>query len=120
MKKVPPYSRSGWTFKVPQICILTLCCLVFVFGTIGNVYVIKLFIKSEQNPGSRLVVALACIDIFSSLILPLNTVVNYVYNPGKTLYWPFGEGVCYVVGYVDFVVPTSAWIMVAISMERYR
>ena len=121
-KKVFPYSTSGWKFRPAQVGIIILCCATFLFGVIGNSFVIKQFIAPDQfsNSGSRLVVILAVIDILTSVLLPLDMIATYVYNPGKTYYWPFGRFGCYAVVYAKCVIPASAWLMVLISLERYR
>ena len=101
-----------------QITLISICLLIFLAGTIGNVIVIKLFIQSTDQPGSRLVVALAVIDLICSVLVPLNNIVENVYGRD---HWPLGKAGCLTIKpWMSSTFYGSAWMLVAISLERVR
>ena len=119
------YPRSEkWNFRVRspfqvheivQLCLYPLNALI---GTVGNVLVIKNFASanSQGRPGSRFVIVLAAIDFVSSLWLP-SYVLLHILNQG---FWPYGEKSCQMINFHHLLFYSTAWLILAISLERAR
>ena len=111
--------------EIAQICIYALSILI---GTCGNALVIKYFSFGDASirAGSRFVVILAAIDIVSSLWLPgYYIVINisyrfHLYTSPEFAHWPFGKVACHIFPFYPLLLYATAWILLAISMERAR
>ena len=105
----PHYHTAAW---------ITVYGLIFITGTIGNGIVIKSFLAKSAQPGCRFVVALALVDLISSIWIPLINIVLALY---KSVHWPLGKICCYILRPfgISFMF-ASAWLLVAISLERAR
>ena len=105
----PHYKTAAW---------ITIYGFIFIAGTIGNWLVIKSFLTKSAQPGCRFVVALALVDFISSIWIPLLNIVLALYKSG---HWPLGKICCYILRPFDIsFMLASAWLLVAISLERAR
>ena len=76
-----PYQLSlRQPYTADDILTLTLYTLIFTSGTIGNAVVIKSFLRAPDQPGSRFVVGLACVDIISSISVPFYNIIGIMYK----------------------------------------
>ena len=92
--------------------------LIFVAGTIGNGLVIKSFLRAPEQPGSRFIIGLAVIDLVCSVLVPLNNMIENVY--GRE-HWPLGRVGCLIIKpWMSSTFYASAWMLVAISLQRTR
>ena len=97
---------------------LTLYAFIFVTGTLGNGLVVKSFLQTPDQPGSRFVIALAVVDCISSVWIPSLSVLDIVYDHQ---HWPLGEAACMLLRpWATSLVYASAWLLVTISFERAR
>ena len=106
-----PYSGA-------DILKLTFYSFILASGTIGNGLVVKYFLRAPNQPGSRFVIGLAIIDFAASILLPLGNMPILLYGRG---HWPFGKIACLITRLLN--LPTfyaSAWMLVAICLERAR
>ena len=98
--------------------------VVFLSGTIGNGLVVKWFgtKKERKRAGNKLVVVLAINDFLSSIFVPLLQ-IHFIISLSLTprYLWYLGEGLCRTLFgiQVTFLIATS-WLLIAISLERYR
>ena len=116
-----PYSlRKPYTTR--EIVSLTVYAFVFLSGTIGNGLVIKLFLTKVNIPGSRFVIVLAGVDLLASIWVPLYFISTLVFTFHDTLlHCPFGNVGCRVIKiWYSSMVYASAWLLVAICIERVR
>ena len=113
------------TFNTGTVAIFILYTLVFLCGTIGNALVIKYNISSSttKRNGSKFVVVLAIVDLISSIWVPFVEVNRILfYRPYiRDSHWPYGKIPCYVLnGYFYGMFYSSAWLLVAVGIERIR
>ena len=113
------------SFNSVTVSVLTAYGILLVSGVVGNSLVIKWFLPQKNAPGSKLVIALAVTDLVSSILMPFmgtHSIISNTFHPGYT--WPkwFLDGaLCHVMYGLPLVfVSVSAWILVTISVERYR
>ena len=112
------------TFNVVELVLMIFYVIIFIFGTVGNVLVVKWFMvkKQREKAGNTLVVALAINDFISSVIVPLWQIHHIVRNsltpPGA---WYIGKGLCHFLPGIamTFLIATS-FLLVSISLERFR
>ena len=110
-------------FTVIEITTSCMYVLTIVIGTFGNVLVVKYFAQGEASarPGSKFVVVLAVIDFVSSLWMPGIAIVgDILYKFPFFYHWPFGESACYIFHFHGFLIYSTPWLLLAISMERAR
>ena len=91
---------------------------IFIFGTIGNAFVVRWFgVPSEiGKAGNKLVVILAINDFLSSIFVPLHHIHRIVSKET----WHIRKALCALLGlYYTFLFATS-FLLVAISIERFR
>ena len=123
---IPDLNQSPISYKssfrrpytATDISHLTLFAFILASGTIGNALVIRSFIQVPDQPGSRFVIGLCVLDLMSSLLVPINNFISKIYA-GK--HWPLGKIGCFMMN--PWVTPlfwASAWMLVAISLERAR
>ena len=97
---------------------------ILLLGSLGNCFVIYMFTltKKSKQAGSGFVVALAVTDLISSIAIPTVPVIEVVLRiKYMTPYWVLGEWGCYILNDIGPVfVTASSWILVAISVERWR
>ena len=112
-----------------EIIQITALCLVFLFGTVGNGLVIRVFGFTSQRKlaGTTLVVVLALTDLVSSILVPLDALthisMNVIHRYSQDLIkpWPHGKIACYILKSSNsLLVTSSSWLLVAISLERFR
>ena len=110
-----------------QIAKLTLYSFVVVTGTFGNGWVIKLMYKNQSNYGSRFIIALAAVDMVSSLWIPFIWMHWILYEfrddplHSAILHWPYGETLCLVLWpWFPCLLFMSAWLLLFIALERTR
>ena len=95
---------------------LILYLVIFLSGTIGNVIVIQSFVRTSEKPGSRFVVALALLDMITSMITPFQSIIMTMYDD-----YPLGKEACAAIAPIQLTnVFASAWLLVVISLERAR
>ena len=112
------------TFNVVETVLIIFYGMIFIFGTVGNVLVIKWFMVKRQRKkaGNKLVAALAMNDCISSAIVPFWQIHHIVQNsltpPGA---WYIGKGLCHFLPGIamTFLIATS-FLLVSISLERCR
>ena len=104
---------------------LTLTALVFLVGTIGNAatgYCFA-FTKRRKQAGSFLVAALALTDLLASAVVPIyfgHKIINRVLYHNRPV-WHLGKGMCYISpASKPWLMTASVWLLVAISIERFR
>ena len=110
-------------FSGKEILLLTVYILGLLLGTIGNALVIKQFVSfdAHEHPGSRFVIVLAGVDFVSSIWLPFLDIVYTFYDFKVIKPWPLGQILCVpIVGFNGIFFFCSAWLLVAISLERAR
>ena len=112
-------------FNPITLTVLTGYCILVASGVVGNALVIKWFLPQRNAAGSKLVIALACTDLFTSILLPFvgihNTISQALHSEYTWPKWFLGRALCHLMYGLPFVfMSTSAWILVAISVERYR
>ena len=104
-------------YHMYEIAQMILYSFIFVSGTIGNGWVIKMFLEAPKQPGSRFVIHLAALDFFTSILIPFTWVIEIVHNG----HWPLGKIGCWLlVPSLRSNFDSSAWLIVAISLERAR
>ena len=105
-------------FTSMEITQLVLYAFVFISGTTGNLLVIKYFLRSPDQPGSRFVISLALIDLIASILVPIRNSIIIIY---EFQHWPLGQIGCYMLWpWTECTLFASAWLLVAISLERVR
>ena len=110
-------------FSFIEITLVVLYVLLVVFGTVGNILVVKWFGKKRmrQKAGNKMVVVLAVNDFVSSIIIPLlriSSIFRLKYYSRSTfirkILCNFGSGV------METFLIASSWLLVAISIDRLR
>ena len=108
----------GRSYEAREILLMIIYSFIMISGTIGNVIVIKSFLRKTNQPGSRFVVCLAVVDLISSILVPFNNIVSNVY---LGMHWPFGKLACLLIHpWLGSTFYASAWLLVVISLERTR
>ena len=108
-------------FTRTEIFLLAMYVFVFLAGTVGNGMVIKVFYGNRDQPGSRYVLVLATVDLITSIWIPttiIGVIVNKVFSAFTS--WPFGKVICYLRPFEFSLGFASAWLLVAICLERIR
>ena len=84
--------------------------------------VIKQFasVDAQEHPGSRFVIVLAGVDFVSSIWLPCLDMALTIYDFKWLKPWVLGKGICKIFGFHQSLFFCSAWLLVAISLERAR
>ena len=108
-----------------QVMQLAFYSFVIVTGTIGNGWVIKMIYKDGTNPGSRFIIALALVDMISSIWVPFLWIhwIIYEFQGDQTtlIHWPYGKSLCLIMWpWFPSVLFASAWLLFCISLERTR
>ena len=105
--------QSDWPSIIVVTCLLTMFSL---FGATGNAFVLYVFSrKKDKSTSTVFILALAATDFFTCLlIIPFTIVVEFM---GKRVY---SDCACKVYQFlITSNVPFSAFIMVAIAIDRY-
>ena len=93
--------------------------LIFVFGVLGNasvIYCLSIRVGSVKY-GHGFIVALAVTDLLSSVAIPFVMINDLVWD----FQWHFGSFCCAILPRLNNVfLFASAWLLVAISIERLR
>ena len=106
-----PYTAS-------DISKLTLYTFILVSGSVGNALVIRSFIQVPDQPGTKFVIGLAITDVVASILIPFHNIVLLIY---QNKHWPLGNVGCLLtIPWIDSLTIASAWLLVAISLERAR
>ena len=108
-------------FTRTEIFVLFMYVFVFLIGTVGNGMVIRIFYVNGDQLGSRYVLVLAFVDLITSIWIPANMVgiiVNKISDSNSP--WPFGKVICYLRPFHFSLFAASAWLLVAICLERVR
>ena len=106
------------------VAFICCCSLIFLVGVFGNALVVKWFNtgSAKHTVGSRLVVILAINDLISSIVVPFAQ-VHAILQSSMDPYgaWYLGKFLCHILPGIQsmFLIATS-WILVAISLERFR
>ena len=104
-----------------EIFQLFLYAFVMLVGTVGNGLVIQKFFIDRDQPGSRFALALGMIDLITSIWLPMGKIGQIVNKiSGRVFSFPFGKVACYLRSFDASLFASSAWLLVAISLERIR
>ena len=104
-------------YDIKAITQLLLYSLIFLLGTMGNGMVIKHFIRAQDRPGSRFVLSLAAVDFLSSILVPFTVIISVIYFPHS----PLGHiGALITAPWTLSTYFASAWMLVAVSLERTR
>ena len=113
-------------FTAEKITLLICYTILIISGTVGNSMVIKWFISKREIAGSKFVIVLAITDLLNSIASSL-VVIHGVVSDGlhPRLHWPprwyLGEIICrLIMGFPNTFLCASPWLLVAISIERYR
>ena len=105
-------------FTKEEISHTIIYSFIAVVGTIGNGLVIKSFLLSRDQPGSRFVIALAAVDFVTSILVPIRAFVDIAYGYN---HWPWGVTACLLIKpWPSAFVSASSWLLIAISLERMR
>ena len=123
MKHVPIsiFQRNGLSKQ--EIATIVLFSFVFLSGTCGNAFVIKSFATGRQSEraGSRFVIILAAVDIVASIWVPFYTITRVLFYFSPIYHWPHGKLSCTIIRPLyRSTFYASAWLLVAISLERTR
>ena len=110
--------------SVEDIILVILYSMVVLFGTVGNILVIRWFVKKEERKkaGNKLVVVLAINDFAASIFVPLLLIHLIITDSTKPQHaWYLGKVMCrsLLALQLTFLIATP-WLLVAISVERYR
>ena len=112
-------------FTRREIIELFIASVILLVGTFGNGLVIKSFASGDasKHPGSRFVIVLAFVDIISSIWNPTTIVivdVVYFFSDADIAVWPLGELACKIDFFRPLLDYSTAWLLLAISLERAR
>ena len=123
-------------FSVPDIILIICYGLIFICGTIGNIFVISWFGASEKRgkAGSKLVIVLAINDFLSSIFVPIYQIhfiirFSLVSKDAKGVLgafftrssWYVGKTLCHLdLGIQSVFITATALLLIVISIERYR
>ena len=94
--------------------------LVMFFGIFGNILVFYVigYRKKRRNNGDIYVLSLACTDFLVSIFAPI-LMLNYLIQ--ETPNWIYGDAMCYFFSTINpITLCCSAWLLVLISIDRYR
>ncbi|KAK1169112.1 apelin receptor-like [Acipenser oxyrinchus oxyrinchus] len=96
--------------------IMVMYCFVFLFGTMGNIFVIYIMLrkKRKRRHADIFITHLAFADLVFLITLPL-WVVSLALNNR----WPFGDFFCKVASYIISVNMFSSFLMTCMSINRY-
>lgn len=111
--EIPAQSSGSYA---QTICIITILCLFSVIGTLGNGLVLYVFTRTSGKLTSTIfILALAGTDFVTCLIIiPFTVITIHVdYHLGY-------DSLCKIYQFlITCTVPLSAFIMVAIAVDRY-
>ena len=111
-------------FTGVDVALIICYALVFLFGTIGNCFVVRWFgnQKERQKAGNKLVTALAVNDFLSSIVVPLWQIHHIFRDSLQPKHaWYIGRGLCYSLPGLGMIfLHVTSFLLVAISLERYR
>ena len=108
-------------FTQKEIFLLFMYVCVSLIGTVGNGMVIRTFHRKQDQPGSRFVLILAVVDCVTSIWIPVTMIGINVNKISDGIYsWPFGKKMCYLRPFEFSSFFASAWLLVAICLERSR
>lgn len=113
------YEGQGVAHGISQekiICVMCMLVIFSIFGCVGNGLVLYVFTKkSDKVTSTSFILALAWTDFFTCLIIMPFTVTNIGLD--SRLYLDF---LCRAYQFlITSNVPLSAFIMVAIAVDRY-
>ena len=107
--------RGHYTTR--DISKLVLYVFIFVSGTIGNLLVIRSFIKTSDRPGTRFVICLEAIHVFASIFIPFHNIILIMYDN----HWPPGYVGCIMMRcWTMTIYDACAWMLVAVSLAKAR
>uniref|UniRef100_A0AAN0LW16 Tyrotropin-releasing hormone n=1 Tax=Polyphagotarsonemus latus TaxID=1204166 RepID=A0AAN0LW16_9ACAR len=115
-------SASNVTYEYPSYIRNTatvICIIIFIFGTLGNVLVSLIIIRSKElrNTTNYFLINLSIADLLV-IIVCMPTVLIELHS--KPEIWLLGEFMCKTIPYVEMsVAHGSILTMLAISFERY-
>ena len=101
-----------------EIIVIIIYAVVFLFGTVGNIMVIRYFgFKAERKLlFHTYLIHLAVSDLIASIVTP----AHFVYNQVTNNTWHLGHAACTIIGVVGpLTVNVSAWLLASIAHERY-
>ena len=109
-------------FEIREIVGIILYSLNILVGTVGNALVVKHFAfgGASGRPGSRFVIVLAGIDFTSSIWVPVSIIMYTLYYNPSFPNWNFGETTCRITWFFYLLFCATAWLLLAISLERAR
>ena len=106
-----------------QISLVVLYSLVVLFGTVGNILVVRSFGKKNmrQKAGNKMVVVLAVNDCVSSIIVPFLRISSIIRLEEFSHFIVLRKTLCYLsAGIMETFLIASSWLLVAISFDRLR
>ncbi|XP_057309485.1 tyramine/octopamine receptor-like [Hydractinia symbiolongicarpus] len=102
-----------------DVVVIVVYVLIFVFGLIGNILVIRYFgfYLKRGSTYNIYLIHLAIADLISSTVTPIQSV--YAVFSGNI--WHLGPISCTIVSIIGpLTVNVSAWVLGSIAFERYR
>lgn len=102
-----------------DVVVIVVYVLIFVFGMIGNILVIRYFgfYLKRGSTYNIYLIHLAIADLISSTVTPIQSV--YAVFSGNI--WHLGPISCTIVSIIGpLTVNVSAWVLGSIAFERYR
>ena len=102
---------------------IILFSFVFLSGTLGNAFVMKSFAfgSESERAGSRFVIVLAAVDVLTSIWVPFHKITRVLFYFSPIYHWPYGKGSCGIIrSLYKSTFYASAWLLVAISLEKAR
>ena len=102
---------------------IVLFSFVFLSGSCGNAFVMRSFAfgSESEKAGSGFVTILAAVDVVSSVWVPFHTMTRVLFYFSPINHWPYGKASCGIIrSLYKSTFYASAWLLVAISLERAR